>query len=286
MITVIGDMVVDIIVNKDKTNYGTDTDGNINFRPGGQANNVASFIGREGVPCQLIGKVGDDPFGTYLIDESKKHGVSSIISKVKHDKTGSIVLLIDNENGERSMITDRGANLLLSKQDIQGIDKSDFVYLSGYSLFSESTREAAIYAKERAIEGNIPIALDPSSTYFLQDHKDFFLTFLDGITFFFPNYEEGVLLTGEKDPRKIIEQLRKYVEFPILTLGERGCLLFDNNRFYEFVPPRVEVVDTTAAGDSFVGSFLATYFKENNLISAIEYAVNVSSKTVTYYGAF
>lgn len=286
MITVIGDMVVDIIVSKDETNYGTDTDGNINFRPGGQANNVASFIGREGVPCQFIGKVGDDPFGTFLIEESKKCGVTPVVSKATHEKTGSIVLMIDNENGERSMITDRGANLLLSKQDIHDIDKSDFIYLSGYSLFSESTKEAAIYAKQQAMKANIPIAFDPSSTYFLKDHKDFLLSFIKEITFFFPNYEEGVLLTGEKDPRKIVEKLRKYVEFPILTLGERGCLLFDNNRFYEFVPPSVDVVDTTAAGDSFVGSFLATYFKEKNLINAIEYAIYVSSRTVTYYGAF
>jgi len=285
MITVIGDMVVDIIVSKDKTNYATDTDGNIHFRPGGQAYNVAAYIGREGVDCQFIGKVGDDPFGEYLIRESKKQGVTPIVTKVSNDKTGTIVLMIEKDSGERSMIADRGANLHLSEKDIQGIENSNCVYLSGYSLFAETTKKAAMFAKQQAIKYGVPIAMDPSSTYFLKQHKDEFLRFIKGITYFFPNYDEGILLTGEKDPKKIIEILRQYVAFPILTLGEKGCLFYYNKRYHEITPPPVKVVDTTAAGDSFVGSFLATYLKTKDYVAALKYAVDVSSKTVTFYGA-
>ncbi|SEQ90818.1 carbohydrate kinase family protein [Piscibacillus halophilus] len=285
MITVIGDLAVDILVNKGRTNYATDTDGQINFRPGGQANNVASFIGRENVACQLIGKVGDDPFGTYLIEESRKQGVTPIVKKEKQEKTGSIVIMIDNHNGERTMITDRGANLKLTAKDIQDVENSDILYLSGYSLFTEHTKDAAQKAKDQALKLNIPIALDPSSTYFLKDYKEEFLDFLNGITFFFPNYEEGVLLTGEKEPRKILDQLKRYVSVPILTLGHEGCLLDYENVYKHLAAPKVEAIDTTAAGDSFVGGFLATYRKTQNILEATERAIEISSKTVTYHGA-
>src|SRR5699024_9041784 len=116
--------------------------------------------------------------------------------------------------------------LHLSEKDIQGIENSDLVYLSGYSLFSVSTRKAAKKAKDKALYSNIPIAMDPSSTYFLKEQREEFLEFLEGVTFFFPNYDEGVLLTGEKDPRNIIVKLKEYVSIPILTLGDKGCLFF------------------------------------------------------------
>ena len=73
MITVIGDLVVDIIVKKGKTNYGTDTKGMIHFKPGGQANNVAAYISREGIECTLIGKVGKRPvWGIFNPKKYKK----------------------------------------------------------------------------------------------------------------------------------------------------------------------------------------------------------------------
>ncbi|SES06989.1 carbohydrate kinase family protein [Salipaludibacillus aurantiacus] len=285
MITVIGDLTVDILVQKAETNIGTDTGGKINCRPGGQANNVASFISREGVSCRLIGKVGNDLFGNYLIEESKRQGVTPVVTKEDKDKTGSIVLMIDNDTGERSMITDRGANLFLSEKDIQGLDSSELIYLSGYSFFSESTQKAVRKAKEMAFAADIPVALDPSSTYFLKDHKDALLKFLEGVTFFFPNYEEGVLLTGEENPRNILLKLKQLVAIPILKLGEKGCLFFYDGDFVELSPPEVEVVDTTAAGDSFAGSFLANYLKTDNILQSAERAVEVSSHTCTYVGA-
>ncbi|MFA1821507.1 carbohydrate kinase family protein [Virgibacillus oceani] len=285
MITVVGDLVIDILVKKEKTNLGTDTDGNIHFRPGGQANNVASFVRREGVDCQLVGKVGDDPFGNYLIEESKKQGVTPLVTKDGSEKTGSIVLMVDSNDGERSMITDRGANLNLAEADIQGLDNSELVYLSGYSFFSDSTKKAALKVKEEAIASSIPISVDPSSTYFLKENKEAFLDFLEGVTFFFPNYDEGVLLTGEKEPKKIIENLQEYVSVPILTMGNKGCLFYQGDALKELVPPKVDVVDTTAAGDSFAGSFLATYWKTKDVVESAKRAIAVSSHTVTYFGA-
>lgn len=233
--------------------------------------------------CKLIGKVGKDIFGEYLINESKRQGVLSEIKKENNSKTGAVILMIDNINGERTMISDRGANLNLSEADITGIEVSDIIYISGYSLFDSSTRSAVEKAKNISLKNGIPIAVDPSSTYFLKSHREYSLNFMRGVTFFFPNYEEGVLLTKESEPDKIISKLKEYVTCPILTLGDKGCVIFNEDIQY-FKAPIVNARDTTAAGDYFVGSFLASYWKTNKLKLAAERAIKVSSNTTTYYG--
>ncbi|WP_054948775.1 carbohydrate kinase family protein [Numidum massiliense] len=286
MITVVGDLVVDFLVSKGATNFATDTDGRIQLRPGGQANNVARFVASEGAPCRLIGKVGSDPLGTYLIDEASKHGVDCEVAKDAEVETGKIVILVDEQTGERSMITDRGANTRLTPDDLVGIENSDILYMSGYAFFEDKPREAMRAAKEVAREAGIPVALDPSSTYFLQRHKEAFLQFLDGVTFLFPSYEEGVLLTGEKEPQKIVAALRKFVPMPVLTCGEEGCWFYRDGSYVALPPPKVSAVDTTGAGDSFAGSFLATYWRTRDVTQAAKRAVEVAAQTVTYVGAF
>ncbi|MBU5266837.1 carbohydrate kinase family protein [Virgibacillus proomii] len=285
MITVIGDLVVDIIVKKGKTNYGTDTKGMIHFKPGGQANNVAAYISREGIECTLIGKVGNDPFGEFLIQKSIKSGVQPKISKVDQDKTGSIIVMINENNGERSMISDRGANLTLNDKDIPNDLEADLIYLSGYSFFDENTRTAAFKAKNQAQMMEKMIALDPSSIFFLKEHKKEFLSFMRGITFFFPNYEEGVLLTSQSEPFEIIKKLKSIVKYPILTLGDQGCIYWDGKSIKHIPALKVEAIDTTGAGDSFVAGFLAAYQKKQDINQSIKHAIELSSTVVTSIGA-
>lgn len=287
MITVIGDLTVDILVNKDETNYATDTEGEITFRPGGQANNVAAWIAHGNVPCQLIGRVGNDPFGTYLLDLLNERGIKANITTDPSEQTGKIVILIDEKTKNRSMITDRGANLKLSKSHITDVEKSKFLYLSGYSLFEKNIKDAIQYAKEIAVSHGIPIAIDPSSTYFLKKHKAEFLQFLESISFIFPNYDEGKFLTGEKEPEKIIAALKDIVPHPILKLGEEGCLLYDENNHLVHLPAKnVKAVDTTGAGDSFIGTFLANYVKTNDKVFSAKKATENAAIAVGKIGAW
>lgn len=285
MITVIGDLVTDIIVNHESANYSTDTDGAIRLHPGGQANNVAAWSAREGAECRLIGKVGDDPFGQFLLENARKRGVYTRVRVDPAHPTGKIVILVDSQTGERSMITDRGANLELTENDIGDLADSKLVYLSGYSLFAEKPRRAAAHAKELANRAGIPVVLDPSSTYFLKAHQESFIEFLDGVTFLVPNYDEGKLLTGEEEPRNIVKRLKQWVPQPILKLGERGCLFENGGKVIEITAPRAVAVDATGAGDSFIGAFMAEYVRSGDIGKAAERAVAVSAKVVTQYGS-
>lgn len=286
MITVIGDLVVDIVVSTSGVNYATDSKGSIELAPGGQANNVARWINYEQAPCQLIGRVGTDPFGHFLQDSLEELGIVNRIEVDEQVQTGKIVVLVDDKTKERSMITDRGANLNLQLEQMQGLESTDLLYLSGYSLFEEGIARVIKQAKNRAIKRNIPIALDPSSTFYLRNKKEEFLAFLEGITYLFPNEEEGKLLSGEKEPEKILRYLRKYVPHPILTMGAQGAFyLNDDCEMIHVKGKKVVVLDTTGAGDAFCGSFLANIQKRDNKKYAVERAIENSSRVVQSLGS-
>lgn len=285
MITVIGDLVSDIIVHRDVMNYGTDTDASIRLHCGGQGNNVAAWIAHEGVECQLIGRVGEDPFGFHLLAHARKYGIHCEVKADPLHPTGKIIVMIDNDTGERSMIVDRGANLELGSEDIVNVEQSKLVYLSGYSLFADKPRQAITHAKEIAVSQGIPIALDPSSTYNLKDHKEILFDFLDGITFLFPNLEEGMYLTGETEPTRILQRLAELVPHPILKMGEGGCLFLEGQTIVHLKPPRVKAIDVTGAGDSFIGSFLAKYYSTQDIRKSAQRAIEISSKVVTQNGS-
>ncbi|RNB86948.1 sugar kinase [Brevibacillus fluminis] len=286
MITVVGDLLVEILVRKGQTRYATDTEGTVDMRPGGQALNVASWCAREGADTRLIGKIGRDVFGDYLLEKATKAGIGCELVRDEQEETGRNVILIDRETGERSMIPDRRVNMRLSPEDVDvaGIGRSRLLYLSGYSLFDEQLRRTALHAKAAALAHNVPIALDPSSTFHLRELKELFLQQLPGVTFLFPNYEEGALLTGQEEPEAILRELHRHVPIPILKLGKDGCILLDGDTVVRLPAPKVNVVDTTGAGDSFAGSFLAAYSKTGDPIVAATRAIEVSSHAVTQVG--
>lgn len=286
MITIIGDLVVDIVVSAPEINYATDSKGNIELAPGGQANNVARWINYEKAPCELIGRIGSDPLGRYLQDYLDEQGISSRVEVDEKAQTGKIVVLVDHSSKERSMITDRGANLNLQLSQVEKLEATDLLYLSGYSLFEEDIARVIKQAKNLAVKNNIPVALDPSSTYYLRRKKDEFLDFLQGVTYLFPNEEEGELLTGEQDPERILYRLKEYVPHPILTMGARGVFYLDDSDKIVHVPgKKVDVKDTTGAGDAFCGTFLANVQKNGNKKYAVERAIENSSRVVQSFGA-
>ncbi|MDC3413450.1 PfkB family carbohydrate kinase [Aquibacillus sp. 3ASR75-11] len=288
MITVVGDLVVDLVVKHHGGNYATDAPALITTHAGGQANHVAAWIAINEEPVTLIGRVGQDLYGDFLLNDAEKLGVTLAVDRDASLETGKIVLLVDGENSERSMFTDRGANAALNVDQVKRVAptimSSNCIYVSGYSLFESKTREASMFAKETALEHNIMIAVDPSSTYFLEQHKEWMLDFIQHTDFFFPNLEEGILLTGQKDPAKIMAALREWVKYPILKLGSDGCMFYQDDLLNHLPAKNVTAVDTTGAGDSFIGSFLANYMKTNSVEKAAITATNTAAITVQKYG--
>ncbi|WP_181350654.1 carbohydrate kinase family protein [Thalassobacillus sp. CUG 92003] len=289
MITVIGDMVVDVIVHKSGAHYGTDTVSNITTSPGGQANNVAASIQACGGQSTLLAKVGSDVYGRYLIEKVQEQGISPAIERDQELETGKIVILVDKQNGERTMFTDRGANQTLACEEVwrqaETIRNSQCLYLSGYSFFDAKTVDAVMAAKEIAIKAGIPTAVDPSSSYFLHTHKQDLLHFIQGADYFFPNYEEGELLTGQSEPEVILTRLSAFAKHPVLKLGKEGCMVYHGGETQRIPVAPTNAIDTTGAGDAFIGAYLTELFRNgHNHKEAGVFANNFGAKITQFPG--
>src|SRR5690349_16861503 len=117
-IIVLGDVVTDIIVQQaEKLVKASDTPSTIAIRPGGSAANLASWLATTGLEVHFIGRVGYDPFGVFHQAELEKFGVTPHLAFDSLRPTGTIVVLVEPENGERHMLSDRGANRQLSRND-------------------------------------------------------------------------------------------------------------------------------------------------------------------------
>ena len=259
MIGVFGDLVLDISVRTHgPLQPRSDVTGEITCRGGGSAANVAAWLASLGSQVRLAGAVGSDPLGSQLAAELDSLGIELFLVE-KPGPSGMILLFVD-EQGERTMVTSRGANLLfepidLSERFFTGLGH---LHLTGYSFFgSEPLREAAAELLDRARRRGIPFSVDPASYALLAEFgRERFLRLTRGAAVLFPNLDEGRVLTGAREPEAVARELLRFYPRVVLTLGAQGCL-WAAEEGLGFVPaPAVEPVDTTGAGDAFAAGFL------------------------------
>ena len=259
----IGEALIDMIC----TDRGSSlADGN-NFlkKPGGAPTNVAAAIAALGGKVDLAAKVGIDPFGKHLIDVMNGFGVNTkwMLQDEKNFTTFAFVSLM--ENGERDFYFNRGADGQLSKADISGININDFSIVhfgSATGFLPGPLQEAYHHLLQLAIDNNVMVSFDPNYRHLLfKDDQPSFIKqswqFIEKSDFFKVSDEEALLLTNAKDvdaAAKIFSEKTKAV-FAI-TLGEKGTLLGLNGKTKIINSIPVKAIDTTGAGDAFVGAVL------------------------------
>jgi sugar/nucleoside kinase (ribokinase family) len=153
LVVVVGDVITDLIVRpREPIAAASDTRAAIAVRPGGSGANTAAWLAvqrAEGpdLSVHFIGRVGRDPFGVYHDGELRRQGVTPHLTVDERRSTGTIVALVDGA-GERDMLTDRGANLGLRREDLPPdlFRPGASLHLSGYTLFEPETRDAALTA--------------------------------------------------------------------------------------------------------------------------------------------
>lgn len=278
-ILVIGDVIEDVIVIPESAiRPNTDTNAQIHKSMGGQAANVASWLSYLGVQTRFVGCIGIADL-RKLEAELSQHGIEvALQSSVK--PTGSLVVLVQGE--DRSMLTDRGANLDL---DLSSIDPAGFavVYLSGYSLLGRTPEELKQFAS-RVRENGALLAIDPGSYGFIQDHGvENFRELMLLADLVFPNLEEEQLL-----------QLSGQVPLTVITNGSGGASgHWPSGESLEVKGKAVELLDPTGAGDAFCAGFLARLVAEpdyqtlgqESVQRALESGVESGSRAVQLLGA-
>ncbi|MFF4781571.1 carbohydrate kinase family protein [Streptomyces griseorubiginosus] len=260
---VVGDVITDVVArHRGPLAAGTDTAAAIRTVPGGAGANVACWAAyRGGAEVRLLGRVGAEA-AAWHERELAACGVRPRLVVDPEAPTGTVICLVDaGEGAERTLLTDSGASLRLSPDDwsealLDGVGR---LHLSGYLLFSESSRALVAVALESARARGVPVSLDPASAGFLKGlGVDRFLALIEGVDVLLPSRDEACLLTGLSDAADAAAELSRKVPLVVAKQGAEGALIARSGAVHAHVPavpatPR----DTTGAGDAFTGTFLA-----------------------------
>lgn len=259
----VGEALIDMIC----TDKGKSLTEGLNFlkKPGGAPTNVAAAIAALGGEVSLAAKVGKDPFGNHLVDVMQSFGVDTkwMLQDENYFTTLAFVSLM--ENGERDFYFNRGADGQLSLDELKGIDDDAFniIHFGSATGFLPGPLQSAYSGLLDKVSGtNTFISFDPNYRHLLfKDNLQSFIDrswlFLDHCHFFKLSDEEAMLLTGTKTLEEATSVLlaRTKAVFAI-TLGKDGTLL-RHETDTEIIPSiPITPVDTTGAGDAFVGAVL------------------------------
>lgn len=288
-VTIIGSINVDNILHIKKLPQPGETIAMTEFSKaaGGKGANQAIASVRGKNETVFVGRVGDDENGNFMLNQFKDNGIKiEHIVTSKNQQTGQAYILLQ-ETGQNSIIIQHGANFDLSVEDVEAakedIISSDFVIAQ-----FETPLEATIAAFKLAHEAGKITILNPAPAR--GDIPAELLKLTDIIT---PNETEAESITGIKvTDEKSMQASAKYfhnlgVKGVIITLGSIGSYV-SYGEISEVVPAfKVKAVDTTAAGDTFLGA-LASELKTDlsNIKESVIYASKSSSFTVQKLGAF
>ncbi|HNP23053.1 MAG TPA: carbohydrate kinase [Panacibacter sp.] len=271
----IGEALIDMIC----TDKGKSLNQGNNFlkKAGGAPTNVAAAIAALGGQVELAAKVGVDPFGKHLVEVMQSFGVSTrwVLQDENYFTTFAFVSLM--ESGERDFYFNRGADGQLSRQEVEDINLEEFsiIHFGSATGFLPGPLQAA-YAglMQKALQHDIFISFDPNYRHLLfsndtQNFIDQSLNFIESCHFFKVSDEEAMLITGKATLEDAVRELqqRSHATFAI-TLGKDGTLLSYNNGVVVIPSIPVNPVDTTGAGDAFVGAVL--YQLNNNPVNEMK----------------
>jgi fructokinase len=298
----IGEALIDMIC----TDKGKSlSDGEIFLKkPGGAPTNVAAAIAALGGQVELAAKVGVDPFGKHLIEVMQSFGVATkwMLQDENSFTTFAFVSLM--ENGERDFYFNRGADGQLSREDVDKIKLNDFsiVHFGSATAFLPGPLQLAYESLlQRALEQNILISFDPNYRHLLfQQGKQSFIdqswNFLNHSHFFKVSDEEALMLTGKTTVSEAASFfMEKTKAVFAITLGKEGTLLGLNGQSEIIKSINIKPVDTTGAGDAFVGAVLyqlshlsldqINELQVNDWQKIIRIANKAGARTCEYMGA-
>ncbi|MDE3212316.1 MAG: carbohydrate kinase [Bacteroidota bacterium] len=259
----IGEALIDMIC----TDTGVSLSKGEHFlkKPGGAPTNVAAAIAALGGEVLLSAKVGADPFGNQLIEVMKDFGVSTrwMVQDKEAFTTFAFVSLM--ENGERDFVFNRGADGQLMESDLEGIDLDScgVIHFGSATAFLPGPLQGAYKALlQKALDRKIFVSFDPNYRHLLfknntQTFIDQSLEFIGKCNFFKVSDEEALLLTGSDTVDKAAEKLISMTRATFtITLGKEGTLLVHKGQKSTIPSIAIKPIDTTGAGDAFVGALL------------------------------
>lgn len=265
-----------------KLELGAKADVNkIVFSTGGGATNAAVTFARQGIESEFLGTIGDDPAGQAVMADLDREGVeASSVSVSKRYNTGYSVLLLA-PNGERTILTYRGASTHYKVDDFAIADSNaDWLYLSSMSGQMDVLDQIFIEAKQQGMK----IMFNPGKAELKQ--RDKLRPLLDDVDVLLVNREEMKQLVDGEDLEELVMRGLNLIPTVIVSDGPNGVAASDGDTLVRAgMYEDVKVIDRTGAGDAFGSGFLSQWSQGKSLKDSIIFASANSTSVVTAVGA-
>jgi ribokinase len=285
-IVVIGSCNTDMVIKTDRlpTPGETVLGGTFLMNAGGKGANQAVTAARQGGQVTFISKTGNDVFGKQSVELYNAEGINTDFIFSDPKNPSGVALITVDSHGENCIVVASGANGSLSKADIESareeIGRASFVLMQ-----LEIPIETVEYAAEVARDKGVSVILNPAPARTLSEKL---LSCLYVIT---PNEHEAEMLSGIKvtdwaSAKKAADIISaKGVSNVVITMGAQGAFVKEADQYFTVEATKVTAIDTTAAGDSFSGSFCVGLAEGKTIKEAVQVATRVAAITVTRMGA-
>jgi len=285
-ILIVGSSNTDMVI---KTNHfpapgETILGGRFLMNAGGKGANQAVAAARLGGMVTFVGKIGDDIFGKQAVQQLEDEGINVDYVAVDPENPSGVALITVDKKGENSIVVAPGSNGTLSSADfdkaIAELNESEFVLMQLEIPIPTVEHVAAMAAEKQK-----KVILNPAPAALLSDEL------LKNLYLITPNETEAELLTGIKvtDQKSALLAAsalhEKGVEIVIITMGSAGAFLLADNESEIISAPKVEAVDTTAAGDTFNGALVVALSEGKTIQESIAFANKAAAISVTRIGA-
>ena len=253
------------------------------YANGGKGANQAIALGKLGAEVSFFGKVGSDSFGEEMLQSLEQSGVDTALCLKDQKASSGLALILLNEEGDNSIVVSSGANFTICEDEVRALE--DFIKDVDFCVMQlEIPVNVVNCVLSLCKMYEVCTILNPAPV--VENINDLWF---DKIDYLIPNEHELEALVKEEAlsfDKKCQKLLNSGVKNVIVTLGEKGSCLYQGvNKIEYFSAYKVDAVDTTAAGDSFIGAFTHMLAKGKKEAEAIAFAAKVSAITVTRQGA-
>lgn len=291
-VVALGELLIDFVANESGVTVG-DASGFVK-KPGGAPANVAAAVAKLGLPCAFMGQVGDDPFGHYLAGVLADAGINVSGLRFSTQARTMLAFVSLGADGERSFMFYRhpSADMLLTPEDLELslLDNARIFHFGSITTINEPSSSATYAAAEAALKRGMLVSYDPNLRLPLWESAatacDGMIKGLDYAHIVKISDEELAFLGGD------VQALwREHTQIILVTAGAAGATAYTREGHVNVPGFSVHAVDTTGAGDAFVGGMLVGILENDNytdletLKTLVRFANAAGAITTTEKGA-
>jgi fructokinase len=266
----VGEMLIDFVGVEQRSDLAKATV--FHKKPGGAPANVSAVIGKFGGSSSFAGSVGNDPFGLYLKEVLEEHNVNTSSLKILKNESTTLAFVSIDESGERDFYFNRGAdkNFKLTSLEITQLLKNEIIHFGAATSFLGGDLENSYLELLKSKNKNHFYSFDPNfrEDLWKNNKKNFITKILSALQYvdFAKFSDEEIMMIADKktvqDAVSIIHSIG--VKYVAVTLGKDGTFFSNSTEYFTVPSIKIKPVDTTGAGDTFVGALIYQLSKSDS----------------------